>query len=124
MAVFCGGLKQLGKRNGFDHQPGGTTGRRETDRSLTPPESLIIVFFVVLSFVMRMIAASETLASCIQLSTNLSARVLVGMHVHIRVPRTDGLQQLRKFTSGNSLTSRTNDACCRDDSFQLPGRRA
>ena len=99
-----------------------SAGRRETVGSLTPPASLIIVFFVVVIFLMGMIAANETLASCIQLGANLSARVLVGMHVHIRVTRTDSTQQLRKFASGNSLTSRTNDVCCRDDSFQLSGR--
>src|SRR5262245_19854476 len=73
---------------------------------------------------MRMITRNETIASCIQLGANLSARVLVCMHIHIGVPRTDGTQQLRKFTGGNSLTSRTNDVCCSDDALQFPGRRA
>ena len=85
------------------------------------PYVLIIIFiFVVVNFVMRMIAAKETLASGIELCANLSTWPGSGMDIYIGVPRTDGTQQLRKFTSGNSLTSRTNDVCCRDDSFNSP----
>ena len=96
-------LKQMSRAREILLYCGGGRGRREIVRSLTPPASLIIVFFVVI-FVMRMIAANETLALCIQLGANHSARVLVVIHVHIRVTRTDSTQQLRKFASGNSLT--------------------
>jgi hypothetical protein len=49
-------LKQMSRAREILLYCGGGRGRREIVRSLTPPASLIIVFFVVI-FVMRMIAA-------------------------------------------------------------------
>jgi len=49
-------LKRMGRAREILLYCGRGRGRRETGRSLTPPASLIIVFFVVI-FVMRMIAA-------------------------------------------------------------------
>src|SRR5688572_13066984 len=92
-------------------------------RAASRPCFLIVIFFVIVSLVMRMVFANKALASGIQLSADLSSGVLVGVDVHIGIARTDGCQQLRKFTCSNSLSTRTDNAGRCDHSLQFPGRR-